>query len=66
MKVRYPNISVRLTGENGNAFSIVGRVRKALRKSGAPKAEIDLFIAEAFAGDYNHVLQTCMKWVNVT
>jgi hypothetical protein len=28
---KYPGIHVQLTGEDGNAFSILGQVRKALR-----------------------------------
>ena len=29
------------------------------------KQEIDDFSKEATSGNYNHLLQTCMKWVNV-
>ena len=28
--VRYPDFTVRLVGEDGNAFAILGRVRRAL------------------------------------
>jgi hypothetical protein len=59
------DIKVQLTGENGNAFAIVGRVVKALRKAGASKEETDAFASEAFSGDYDHLLQTLMKWVEV-
>lgn len=62
---KFPSIKVQLTGEDGNAFIIIGRVRRALRDGGAgPDAE-QQFSAEAMAGDYDHVLQTCMKWVTV-
>jgi hypothetical protein len=61
--VRYPDISVSLSGEDGNAFGILGRVTKALRRAGVPKDEIDEFYAEATAGDYDHLLQTVMRWV---
>lgn len=62
---KFPSIKVQLTGEDGNAFVIIGRVRRALRGGGAgPDAE-QQFTAEAIEGDYNHVLQTCMKWVTV-
>ena len=40
-------------------------VSKALRKGGVEKAEVDKFMAEAMSGDYNHLLQTAMKWVTV-
>ena len=30
MKVKYPNITVQLSGKDGNAMMIIGKVRKAL------------------------------------
>lgn len=58
-------VEVQLTGEDGNAFFIIGRVRSALKKAGASKAEIEEFSNEAMSGDYNNVLNTCRKWVHV-
>lgn len=63
--VKYPDIEVQLSGEAGNAFAIIGRVSKELRRAGVSKEEIDQFYDEATNGDYNNVLQTAMKWVNV-
>ena len=60
---RYPDCTVQLSGEDGNAFFIIGRTTKALRRAGAPKEDIDAYIAEATSGDYDHVLQTTMRWV---
>jgi hypothetical protein len=60
-----PHVTVQLTGRDGNAFIILGRVSGALRKAGAPAEHIDLFMEEAMSGDYDHLLQTCMKWVDV-
>ena len=65
MEVKYPEITVRLIGQDGNAFAILGRVQKALRLAKVDKVEIDEFMADATDGDYNHLLQTVMKWVNV-
>ena len=64
MKPKY-DISVKLIGENGNAFNIIGKVRKEMKRNGVPNDEIDLFINEAMSGDYNNLLRTCMKYVNV-
>lgn len=64
MKPKY-NISVKLIGENGNAFNIIGKVRKEMKRNGVSNDEIDLFINEAMSGDYNNLLRTCMKYVNV-
>ena len=62
----YPEVVVQLTGEDGNAFNVMAVVTKALRKHGVNKTEREVFLAEAMAGDYNHLLQTCMKWVTVS
>jgi hypothetical protein len=63
MDVKYPEVEVQLSGEDGNAFFIIGRVRAALRRAGISKDEIDTFSQEAMWGDYDNVLQTAMKWV---
>jgi len=61
--VRYPDVEVNLFEIDGNAFSIMGAVTKALRRGGVDKATRDEYIAEATAGDYDHLLVTTMKWV---
>ena len=58
-------IPVKLIGTDGNAFSILGKVRGALSKANVPQATIDAFMAEATAGDYNHLLRTAMEYVEV-
>lgn len=63
--VRYPEIEVQLSGEDGNAMAIMGRVKRALHRGGVSQAEQTEFFNDASSGDYDHVLQTCMKWVDV-
>ncbi len=63
--MKYPNITVQLSGNDGNAFAVLGSVSKALRENGVSKEEIDSFYSEATSGDYDALLQTCMKWVDV-
>jgi hypothetical protein len=63
--VRHPDIVVELVGTDGNAFAILGHVTRAMKAAGIDKAERDQFMAEAMAGDYNHLLVTVMKWVTV-
>lgn len=64
--MRYPNIHVTLIGVDGNAFNILGIVTRELRRNEVPKTEIDEFENEATSGDYDHLLQTVMDWVNVS
>lgn len=58
------NVSVRLIGEDGNAFAIMGRVSKALKRGGHADLASE-FIAEATSGDYNHLLHTVHEYVEV-
>lgn len=66
MDVKYPDIEVQLTGLDSNALVLVSAVKKALQRNNVPREEIDEFFNEALSGDYDHVLQTCMKTVNVS
>ena len=59
------NVKVQLTGEDGNAFFIIGRVTKAMKHAKVEKETIDAFTKEAMSGDYDNVLRTCMKYVEV-
>lgn len=62
--VKYPNIKVNLVGVDGNAFSIMGVVSKALRQGGVPKEEIELYMEESMSGDYSHLMHTAFAWVD--
>jgi hypothetical protein len=66
VSVKYPNVEVQLSGEDGNAFAIIGRVTKALRRAGVPPEEIEQYRSESMSGDYDHVVQTAMAWVEVS
>ena len=62
---KYPDISVKLVGRDGNAFYILGQVERAMKKHNVPEEEIQQFMNEAMSGDYNKLLRTCMAWVDV-
>ena len=62
---KYPDITVKLTGIDGNAMVIISACTKVMRRAGVPKDEISAFVEEAMSSDYNNVLQTCMRWVEV-
>lgn len=66
MDIKYPDISVQLTGQDGNGFVIVSRISTALRRAGVDREEIEAFRTEATSGDYNHLLTTAMRWVDVS
>ena len=45
-EIKYPNVTVQLTGHDGNAFFVIGRVRQALREAGVSEEEISEFTAQ--------------------
>lgn len=63
--VRFPHIRVQLTGQDGNAFFILGRVMEAMRRAGVEKSVRDEYHAAATSGDYGHLLMVTMQWVDV-
>ena len=59
------DVEVTLTGENGNAFMVMGLTKKALQRAGHGDL-VEEYLKEAMSGDYDHLLQTTMQYVNVS
>jgi hypothetical protein len=53
-----------LIGQDGNAFTVLGKARRALRVAGRDD-DWAAFQAEATSGDYDHLLATVMGWFRV-
>ena len=60
---KYPHVKVKMTGEDGNAYAILGRVHQAMKKAKVPRSQITAFFNEAKSGDYDHLLRTVMQTV---
>ena len=58
------DIHVTLVGEDGNAFAIIGRVKKALQRAGH-KDLAEEYQKEATSGDYDNLLRVTMEYVEV-
>lgn len=61
----YPEVRVQLTGTDGNAFAIMGKVQRALRRAGVDEDEVKAYLDESMSGDYDNLLRTAMRWVEV-
>jgi hypothetical protein len=53
-----------LIGQDGNAFNILGKARRALLLAGRGD-EWAIFVADATSSDYQHLLATVMDWFEV-
>jgi hypothetical protein len=56
---------VKLVGEDGNAFAILGRCVAAGKKAKYTPEQLKAFKDDATSGDYNHLLATCCEWFEV-
>jgi len=55
-----------LSTQDGNVFSILGRATKVARKAGWSEERIKEFQKKAMSGDYDHALQICMDYFDVS
>jgi hypothetical protein len=63
-EIKFPDVTVELVGQDGNAFAILGRVAAALRKAGHTDS-VDEYMREAMSGDYDNLLRVTAQTVNV-
>jgi hypothetical protein len=64
--VKYPNVKVRLSGKDGNAFAIIGRVKDAIQREVSREAAEKFFSVALRVGSYDALLQLCMETVVVS
>lgn len=56
-----PLIPVFRLYDDGNAYIVLAKCRKAAKQAGWTPERIETFITKAKDGDYDHLLQTVMK-----
>jgi hypothetical protein len=59
------DIEVQLSGNDGNAFAVMGSVMSALKNAGATPEELKQYQEESMSGDYDNLLRVASQWVNV-
>lgn len=62
----YPDVHVELTGTDGNAFSVIGRVSAALKRAGLRDAAATFASDAMDCGSYDEMLQLAMRTVAVS
>ena len=62
--MKYPNIKVKLVGEDGNVFNIIGLVQKALRKAGQHDKAKEFAEKAVKSGSYDEVLVLLHDYVD--
>jgi hypothetical protein len=62
---KFPHITSEIIGHDGNAFNLLGIVQRDMRRAKVSYEDQKQFLEEAMSGDYDNLLITIMKWVNV-
>lgn len=57
---------LKLTGQNGNAFMILGLAKRAADKAKWSSAEWTAYKDKATSGDYNNLLAATMEYFSVS
>lgn len=66
MEPKYEDITVNLSNLDGNAMAVMAAVTQALRQAGVSEEERSAYFKEATSSDYDNLLATTLRWVNVT
>lgn len=65
-EVKYPEITVQLTGQDGNIFNLIGICTLAMQRAKVSRAEQDAFVEEVtHTRSYMEALAVIMRWVDV-
>jgi len=59
------DIDVKLIGEDGNVFNLIGKVKRQLERAGESEAARDFFKQAISSHSYDEVLQLITQKVNV-
>lgn len=57
---------LQLTGQNGNAFMVLGLAQRASKKAKWSKQQWEEYKAKATSGDYNNLITVTMEYFNVS
>jgi len=63
--VQYPDVTVQLTGKDGNAFAIIGRIQSALAAYVSKDAADAWALAAMMCGSYDELLNLARSTVHV-
>ena len=56
---------VELVGSDGNAYAIMGKVRRALKRAGVPDAVLKEYERKSKSGDYDNLLAVACEYAEV-
>lgn len=56
---------VELVGTDGNAFAVIGKVKRALKDEGNSDEVIQSYLDQATSGDYDHLLAVSASFTEV-
>ena len=66
MGIKYPQVKVKLAGEDGNAFAVMGATRRAMRKAGLSEEQIEEYLKEAMSRDWRRLASLQAAYPHLT
>ena len=57
---------LKLTGQDGNAFNLLGLAKRIAKKAGWTDQQFAVVLKQATSGDYNHLLAVLMDNFDVS
>ena len=63
-KFKTKQVRISKSGQDGNAFTVLGLCASALRKAGASEEDVRNYLADATSGNYEHLLAVSAEWCN--
>ncbi len=63
MDIKYPDVEVQLSGEDGNACFIIGRISSALKRAGYKDGATEFVKKAREQPSYDHLLRLAMATV---
>ena len=64
-KIKYPQVTIKLSYPHIYVFDPMEEAARAMRSAGISEKGIEKYIKEAERGDFNHLMRTIMRYVNV-
>lgn len=62
---KFKHVQVQLTGNDGNAFAIMGAVSRAMKDNDATDEEVNAYFEASQSGDYDNLLRVACATVDV-
>lgn len=62
---QFPSVVINISGPDGNAFMIIGKIKRVFREAGLSNEEFRKAREDMMSGDYEHLLEVARRYVTI-